>query len=75
MAKIDVTKEEINYLKLWLGIAVVTDLSLFSWLVSSVGGAGVFLTVIALAATTGITGFAFLVHRQIEKRIKDLEDL
>jgi hypothetical protein len=75
MAKIDVTKEEINYLKLWLGIAVVSDISLFSWLVTTVGRAGIFLTVIALAAATGITSFIFSTHKRIAKRIRDLEGL
>ncbi len=75
MSKLDATKEEIGYLKLWLGIAVVTDISLFSWLITSVGSVGVFLTATALAAVTGITGFAFTIHKQIEKRIDDLEDL
>jgi len=35
MSKLDVAKERITYLKLWLGIAVVTDISLFSWLLTS----------------------------------------
>ena len=32
MAKIDVIKEKINYLKVWLGIFVVTLISLLGWL-------------------------------------------
>ena len=34
MAKIDVVKEKINYLKVWLGIFVVTLIGLVGWLSS-----------------------------------------
>jgi hypothetical protein len=32
MSKLDVAKEQIAYLKLWLGIVIVTDISLMGWL-------------------------------------------
>jgi len=32
MSDLDVAKEEIAYLKVWLGILVVTDISTFGWL-------------------------------------------
>ena len=35
MAKIDVVKEKINYLKVWLGIFVVTLIGLIGWIVSN----------------------------------------
>ena len=35
MAKIDVIKEKINYLKVWLGIFVVTLISLVGWTISN----------------------------------------
>jgi len=35
MAKIDVIKEKINYLKVWLGIFVITLISLIGWIVSN----------------------------------------
>ena len=38
MSELDVAKEQITYLKFWLGILVVTDISLFGWLLSNVGG-------------------------------------
>jgi hypothetical protein len=34
MSKLDVAKERIAYLKFWLGVLVVTDISLVGWLVS-----------------------------------------
>jgi len=35
MAKIDVIKEKINYLKLWLGIFVATLIGLIGWIISN----------------------------------------
>ena len=37
MSELDVAKEKIAYLKVWLGILVVTDISTFAWLISNVG--------------------------------------
>jgi len=35
MAKIDEIKEELNYLKVWLGIIVLTTIGLISWLLNN----------------------------------------
>ena len=35
MSELDVLKEKIAYLKLWLGIMVVTDISLVGWLLGN----------------------------------------
>jgi hypothetical protein len=35
MSELDVAREKIAYLKVWLGILVVTDISTFGWLISS----------------------------------------
>ncbi len=40
MAKADVAKEKIAYLKLWLGITFATGISLIGWLLANVGSAG-----------------------------------
>ena len=39
MSELDVAKEQIAYLKVWLGILVVTDISAFGWLISNLGTA------------------------------------
>jgi hypothetical protein len=36
MAELDVAKEKIAYLKVWLGILLVTDISTFGWLILNV---------------------------------------
>jgi hypothetical protein len=75
VAEIDLVKEEINYLKLWLGIAVVTDISLFSWLFASIGRATIPLVVLALLGAAVIISVIVYLHRRIEARIRDLENL
>jgi hypothetical protein len=75
VAKIDVGKEEIGYLKLWLGIIVISDISLFSWLVTRAGGAGIVLVIAAWAGVVLLGTFGFSIHNRILRRIHDLEDL
>ena len=75
MSKIDVAKEEIAYLKLWIGIMVVTDISLIGWLLGNFKTADWLLVVgnlVAIGSTS--VGVCFL-HRRIENRIKQLEGL
>jgi len=75
MSELDVAKEKIAYLKVWLGILVVTDISTFGWLVSSFGTAispirwGAVITVVAL------TGGILLLHRRIRRHIESLREL
>ena len=35
MSEVDLLKEKIAYLKLWLSIMVVTDISMFGWLLGN----------------------------------------
>ena len=37
MSELDAAREEIAYLKLWLGIMIVTGISLMSWLLGNYG--------------------------------------
>ena len=43
MSELDVAKEKIAYLKVWLGILLVTDINTFGWLVSNVDAASTLL--------------------------------
>ena len=75
MSKLDVAKERIAYLKLWLGIAVVTDISLFSWLLTSGPEGPAVLLFGALVAVACVSIIAFYIHKRIQKNIDALEDL
>ena len=59
MSELDVAKEKIAYLKVWLGILLVTDISTFGWLVSNVDTSATLLlwagVVVVLALTFGIS--------------------
>ena len=75
VSKLDKAKEQIAYLKFWLGVMVVTDISLVGWLVSSTDSAPVYKVLGALVAVGVITMSGLIVHRRVEQRIDALEDL
>ncbi len=75
MSKLDKAKEQIAYLKFWLGVMVVTDISLVGWLVSSAGSAPMHKVLGAFVSVAVITASGFAVHRRVERRIDELEDL
>lgn len=75
MSKLDKVKERIAYLKFWLGVMVVTDISLFGWLVSGAVSAPVYKVVGALVSVAVITASGFAVHRRVERLIDELEDM
>jgi uncharacterized membrane protein YGL010W len=75
MSKLDRAKEQIAYLKLWLGLLVATVISLTGWLISnfqSVHQALVFAAVFALFIL-GYVGYS--LHKRIEEKIIFLEEL
>ncbi len=75
MSDLDVAKEEIAYLKVWLGILVVTDISTFGWLISNVGEAITLLLWAAVIAVAGLSVGIFLLHRLIKRQIQSLREL
>jgi len=75
MSELDVAKEQIAYLKLWPGILVVTDISLFGWLFSSVGTARALLLTSGVVAVVAITAGIVILHRRIEKQVESLRGL
>ncbi len=75
MSKVDKVKEQIAYLKFWLGVMVVTDISLVGWVVSSAGSAPAHQVFGTLVAVVVITAAGFAVHRRIERLIDALEDM
>jgi hypothetical protein len=75
MSELDIAKEEIAYLKFWLGILVVTEISLFGWLLSNVGSANTSLALGGCFAVVAITVGIVLLHRRIERKIESLREL
>ncbi len=75
MSELDVAKEQIAYLKFWLGIFVVTDISLFGWVLSNVGSATLLLIFGGCFAIVATTVGIVLLHRRIERQIESLREL
>jgi hypothetical protein len=76
MAKIDEIKEEISYLKFWVGVFVAVAISLLSYIVKhfNVNHFNLYLLFATIALV--MDGFAILfVHKKITKKIKSLKDL
>ena len=55
ISELDVAKEQIAYLKFWLGVMVVTDISLFGWLISNASSTSLRLLVSGCLAVIAIT--------------------
>jgi hypothetical protein len=75
MSDLDVAKEKIAYLKVWLGILVVTDISTFGWLISNVDSAAALLLWAAVIAVVALTVGIVVLHRRIDRHIQSLKEL
>ena len=75
MSQVDVLKEKIAYLKLWLGIIVVTDISLVGWLLGNYTVASRALIVGDVVAIFVVSYGIYVLHKRIEKEIERLKEL
>lgn len=75
MTKIDSVKERVAYLKVWLGIFVVTIISLIGWLVSNYATAKLILVILDIVAILVLLVTILLTHREINRKIHDMEKL
>ena len=75
MSQLDVLKEKIAYLKLWLSIIVVTDISLVGWLLGNYTVANWALIVGDVVAVFVVSYGIYVLHKHIEKEIERLKEL
>ena len=75
MPELDGAKEEIAYLKLWLGIMVVTGISLIGWLLGNFRSAPWLLVGGGCVALLSIGFGCFALHRRIESKIDEVKRL
>ncbi len=75
MSELDRLKEQLVYLRFWLGIMVVTEITLVGWLISTPTGANPMLWFIGAFGALLLGVGIFLVHRQIERRIDQIGKL
>ena len=74
MSELDVLKEKIAYLKLWLSVMVVTDISLVGWLLGNYTGANWALITGDVVAIFVISFGIYVLHKRIEKEIERLKE-
>ena len=74
MSELDVARETIGYLKVWLGILLVTDISTFGWLISNVDTATPLLLWAAVLVVVALTVGILLLHRRIDRHIQSLRE-
>ena len=75
MSELDVAKEQIAYLKLWLGIMVVTDISLIGWFIGNYRQALAGLLITDLLAVAVVSAGIVELHRRIKRQIENLREL
>jgi hypothetical protein len=75
MSELDRLKEQLVYLRFWLGVMVVTEITLVGWLISTPIGADTTLWFIGAFGAVLLGAGILLVHRQIERRINQIGKL
>ncbi len=75
MSKLDLAKEQIAYLKLWLGILVVILVSLTGWLISNFQVSHLSLIIASVLGLATICYIGYAIHKRIEQKISSLEEL
>lgn len=75
MSELDRLKEQLVYLRFWLGITVVTEITLVGWLISTPNTADPVLWSLAAVGAVLLGVGIFIVHRQIERRIQEIGKL
>ena len=71
----DRLKEQLTYLRFWLGIMVVTEVTLVGWLISTPTSGNPTLWFIAAFGAALLGVGIYLVHRQVERRIDQIGKL
>ena len=75
MSEIDRLKEQLTYLRFWLGIMVVTEITLVGWLISTPIRSDATLWFMGVFGAFLLGSGIVLVHRQIERRIDQIGKL
>jgi len=72
MSEIDRLKEQLVYLRLWLGIIVVAEIGLVGWVASAVETASTRLLLLATVTVVLLGCGIYLLHRHIQRRIDEI---
>jgi len=74
LAKIDEVKEEIGYLKFWLGIIVATDMGLIGWLVNNYNKS-FYKSIVVIVSIFVLTIIIGVMNKKTKSKIKELREL
>jgi len=75
MSELDVVKEKINYLKVWLGIFVVTLISLVGWVVTNYETVSFERLGVSYVAILWLFISIHLLNKKILEKINSLGDM
>jgi hypothetical protein len=75
MPKLDGLKEELAYLRLWLGMLAVAEMSLIGWTASAVETASARLLSLSVIVIIVLGVGVFLLDRLIERGIEEIRSL
>jgi len=75
MGKLDREKEEISWIKFWIGVSVASVMGLISWFVNHYDHANIFILILDVLAIFILAFFIILLNRIGLKKIRELEDL
>ena len=75
MSKIDREKEEIGWIKFWIGVSVASIMGLISWFVNNYETANIVMLVLDIFSVLCIASFIVILNNIGLKKIKELEEL
>ena len=75
MGKVDEIKEEIGWLKVWLGILVVTMFGMIGWGISHIGKVSNLLLILDAVSIVMISIIVAIINFSAIKKIRSLKDL
>ncbi len=75
MGKIDKEKEEIAWIKFWIGVSVASIMGLISWFVNNYETANGVMLTLDMVSVLIIAVFIVILNKTGLKKIKELEDL
>ena len=75
VSELDRLKEQLAYLRFWLGIAVVAEISLLGWIASTPETTAPRLFTFGVAGIMILGIGIYMLHRKIKRRIKQIRTL
>jgi len=73
VSKLDKIKEQLNYLKVWLGVFIVAAMAIIGWLAEHIdNNPKSYLAIISVAA---LSVAIVLTHRKILAKIEETEEM